>query len=273
MIGAGATSAYGLQVSGVGKPETARRAPQPPWPCVGLGGYERAAPPNSRAASSSASHWRARWCSSPRCCCSTSRCPTWTRGLRRCHARRNPGAAAAPATDRGLRHPRPERGPGRPSDQIIVMNAGADCPGRQPTRPYEQPCKLSLWPASWARPVLLAGQCLRKTARCRWARLTLSACPSHAGTQARSRRRSAPKPGPVQSPRTRREPAAGTDRPGRAELLAGSYQELTGRAPNSGPVFIVAVRIWRTHGQRGSPSDAVTLGVAQSGVSCGVVAA
>ena len=67
---------YGLKFSGFDK----ARDPREGAGGAGAGRADRLRRPparrNCRAASSSASPWRARWCWSRRCCCSTSRCRT-----------------------------------------------------------------------------------------------------------------------------------------------------------------------------------------------------
>jgi len=68
---------YGLVVSGTPKADANARA-RVALETVGLAAWTSGCLPSSRAASSSASPWPARWCSSPRCCSSTSRCRTST---------------------------------------------------------------------------------------------------------------------------------------------------------------------------------------------------
>ena len=80
---------------------------------VGLAGLERALSERAvAAASSSAWRWRARWCSSPRSCCSTSRCRTSTPSCASAMRWELKDAAAPHRHHVRLRHPRSGRGAG-----------------------------------------------------------------------------------------------------------------------------------------------------------------
>ena len=75
------------------------------------------------AASSSASRWRARWCSSRRCCCSTSRCRTSTRSCAAACARRSASCSSrSTLTVIYVTHDQEEAL--AVSDHIIVMDGG-----------------------------------------------------------------------------------------------------------------------------------------------------
>ena len=88
---------YGLAVAGVPRDQAKARAQA----AMAVGRPRRHGPPDdrasSRAASSSASRWPARWCSSRRCCSSTSRCRISMRACAARCARRSAACSSASA--------------------------------------------------------------------------------------------------------------------------------------------------------------------------------
>ena len=85
---------YGLRMSGVAKSERAAARGRA-LRNVGLVDFDIACRANCPAASSSGWRWRARWCWSRPCCCSTSPCPTWMRGCDARCARRSARCSSA----------------------------------------------------------------------------------------------------------------------------------------------------------------------------------
>jgi hypothetical protein len=128
-------------------------------------------PRSSRAASSSASRWRARWPPSRGCCCWTSRCRRWT--LVRVRLRSgNPQPAAQAGRHHHHGHARPGRG-AVVADRIVVMNHGVIEQVGTPMEVYREPAtpfvadfvgkRQRAARACWSRPA------------CAWARACTTA--------------------------------------------------------------------------------------------------
>ena len=98
---------------------------------------------SSPAASSSASRWRARWCSSRRCCCSTSRCRTSTRSCAAACGRRSASCSSRSSlTVIYVTHDQEEAL--AVSDHIIVMDSGRIAQQGTPHELYETPASRFL---------------------------------------------------------------------------------------------------------------------------------
>ena len=117
----------------------------------------RASRRNCRAGSSSGSPWRGRWCWSPRCCCSTSRCRNLDARLRRQmreeirELQQRLGLTVVYVT-----HDQQEAL--AVSDRIIVMNAGRSrSRARRASSTSSRP--RPSWRASWANPIRRAAAC------------------------------------------------------------------------------------------------------------------
>ncbi len=98
---------------------------------------------SSPAASSSASRWRARWCSSRPCCCSTSRCRTSTRSCAAACGRRSATCSnRSSLTVIYVTHDQEEAL--AVSDHIIVMDSGRIAQQGTPHELYETPASRFL---------------------------------------------------------------------------------------------------------------------------------
>ena len=129
---------YGLVSRGVPKVEIAdpRRRPA----AAGRPARVRRASTrrSSRAASSSAWRWRARWRSRRACCCSTSRCPRSTPACARTCAARSAGCTCAcGVTTIMVTHDQEEAL--TMADRIVVMNQGVIEQVGTPTEVYRKP--------------------------------------------------------------------------------------------------------------------------------------
>ncbi len=113
------------------------------------------------AASSSAWRWRARWCWSRACCCSTSRCPTSTRACgARCARRSARCSSACKLTVAYVTHDQSEAL--AVSDQIIVMDHRPHRAARHAAGAVRARRPANSSPASWARPCCSTAQARRR---------------------------------------------------------------------------------------------------------------
>ena len=133
--------------------------------CSGLPGSASACRPSSPAASSSASRWRARSCSSRRCCCSTSRCRTSTRSCAAACGRRSASCSSrSTLTVIYVTHDQEEAL--AVSDHIIVMEGGQDRAAGHAARALRVAGEPLSSPTSSATPISsTASSRRRRTAR------------------------------------------------------------------------------------------------------------
>ena len=130
--------AYGPLVSSGRRKAEAQARAEEGLALVGLAGFGTGCRASSRAASSSGSRWRARWCSSRRCCCSTSRSPTSTPSCAGGCARRSATCSASSGSPRST-SPTTRAEALAVSDRIIVMSNAEIAQDGTPRELYEQP--------------------------------------------------------------------------------------------------------------------------------------